>query len=277
MGIPNNTDDLLNPRQAATLLGVHAASVKRWSDQGRLRCIRTAGGHRRFLRRDVEALRTSPSAQHPHFVEQLWAVASAGEQMTTEGMLLDYWGQMGRWELVSDAIGTLLTAVDRAPPEGQMPIPEKHAGKPTLLGAMARLLAMMPVPSTAPMCALATVPDDLQTIGLAMSELVLAEHHWQSLRVGSDRPVETMIDVMKRPEVTMLALSASQQSSSPPVLYELLVRLAPVARATGTQLVVGGTGAWPNETPHAHRTRTFRDFGLFLRGQVGVQRHHQAV
>ncbi|MEC8193414.1 MAG: helix-turn-helix domain-containing protein [Myxococcota bacterium] len=96
MGIPNSTEDLLNPRQAARLLGVHAASVKRWSDQGRLRCIRTAGGHRRFLRRDVEALRTPPSARHPRFVEQLWAAASAGEQMTTEGMLLDYWGQMGR-------------------------------------------------------------------------------------------------------------------------------------------------------------------------------------
>lgn len=46
-------DSLITTRAAAGLLGVGTTSIKRWSDDGTLACIRTAGGHRRFLRGDV--------------------------------------------------------------------------------------------------------------------------------------------------------------------------------------------------------------------------------
>ena len=48
-------NDLLNLSEAAELLGVHPATVRAWSDRGELPAQRTAGGHRRFLRRDVVA------------------------------------------------------------------------------------------------------------------------------------------------------------------------------------------------------------------------------
>jgi len=50
--------DYLSTREAAELLGVGTTSVKRWSDEGALNCIKTAGGHRRFLRADVLAFRS---------------------------------------------------------------------------------------------------------------------------------------------------------------------------------------------------------------------------
>lgn len=46
-------DDLITTRAAAGLLGVGTTSIKRWADDGTLACVRTAGGHRRFLRGDV--------------------------------------------------------------------------------------------------------------------------------------------------------------------------------------------------------------------------------
>jgi excisionase family DNA binding protein len=41
---------------AAELLGVSANTLRRWSDAGRIACYRSAGGHRRFRRADIEAL-----------------------------------------------------------------------------------------------------------------------------------------------------------------------------------------------------------------------------
>jgi len=35
--------------EVSNILGVHVSSVKRWTNQGKLECIRTAGGHRKFL------------------------------------------------------------------------------------------------------------------------------------------------------------------------------------------------------------------------------------
>jgi excisionase family DNA binding protein len=41
---------------AAEALGVSASTLRRWADGGRLRVVRTAGGHRRFAAEDVRRL-----------------------------------------------------------------------------------------------------------------------------------------------------------------------------------------------------------------------------
>ena len=38
----------LNSEEAAKVLGVNVSSIKRWTDEGKLDCIRTLGGHRKF-------------------------------------------------------------------------------------------------------------------------------------------------------------------------------------------------------------------------------------
>ena len=50
--------DYLSTREAAHVLGVGTTSIKRWAEEGSLHCIKTAGGHRRFLRADVLAFRS---------------------------------------------------------------------------------------------------------------------------------------------------------------------------------------------------------------------------
>jgi excisionase family DNA binding protein len=38
-----------NSEEAARILGVNVSTIKRWTDEGKLECIKTAGGHRKFL------------------------------------------------------------------------------------------------------------------------------------------------------------------------------------------------------------------------------------
>jgi excisionase family DNA binding protein len=46
-------DQWLSLSEASTLLGVHASTLRRWADSGRVPCQRTPGGHRRFNRRKL--------------------------------------------------------------------------------------------------------------------------------------------------------------------------------------------------------------------------------
>ena len=39
----------INSQEAAKILGVNVSSIKRWTDEGKLECIQTVGGHRKFL------------------------------------------------------------------------------------------------------------------------------------------------------------------------------------------------------------------------------------
>jgi excisionase family DNA binding protein len=54
-----NTADgpkLLRPGEVAAMFGVNAKTVARWAKEGRIRCIRTPGGHMRIYAEDVRAL-----------------------------------------------------------------------------------------------------------------------------------------------------------------------------------------------------------------------------
>ena len=52
--------DWLSLRDARNLLEVSDTTLRQWADAGHLRVYRTPGGHRRFLREDVEALTQGP-------------------------------------------------------------------------------------------------------------------------------------------------------------------------------------------------------------------------
>ncbi len=51
-----NPDKLLQPADVARMAGVTPKTVSRWAKEGRLKCQRTAGNHRRFRLGDVLAL-----------------------------------------------------------------------------------------------------------------------------------------------------------------------------------------------------------------------------
>jgi len=48
---------LMTPAEVAARFGVNAKTVTRWARDGKLTCIRTLGGHRRFAKAEVEQLR----------------------------------------------------------------------------------------------------------------------------------------------------------------------------------------------------------------------------
>ncbi len=52
--------DWLSLREARSLLDVSDTTLRQWADSGHLRVYRTPGGHRRFLREDVESLTRAP-------------------------------------------------------------------------------------------------------------------------------------------------------------------------------------------------------------------------
>jgi excisionase family DNA binding protein len=57
--------DLLTPAEVAAMFAVTAQTVSRWADAGKLTCLMTGGGHRRFRRADVERVRAMAGRVRP--------------------------------------------------------------------------------------------------------------------------------------------------------------------------------------------------------------------
>jgi len=48
------TKKLLKPKQVSELLNVSLNTLRTWSNDGKLKCIRLTSGHRRYLEEDVQ-------------------------------------------------------------------------------------------------------------------------------------------------------------------------------------------------------------------------------
>lgn len=64
-------DDLLTPREAAALLGVRTTTLARWARDGLLKpAVHTPGGHRRYRRGEVLAVRTANTTDREKQLEE---------------------------------------------------------------------------------------------------------------------------------------------------------------------------------------------------------------
>ncbi len=61
-------DEWIGLSEAARLLGVHPSTARSWADSGKLSVHRTAGGHRRFLRSEIEDFGRGSDANSAQFV-----------------------------------------------------------------------------------------------------------------------------------------------------------------------------------------------------------------
>jgi excisionase family DNA binding protein len=257
---------LLSSREAAQILKVNPSSVKRWADEGRLPCFRTPGGHRRFERVHVESFRKDHQKQDAKAWHQsLLEVLIEGRQGEAEAMLMAKRAALGRWEDVGDDIGLMLHELGSRWVAGEVSICQEHVATECLLRCINRILHLFPRSDNARVCALASAPGDDHTLGLAISELILAEHGWNSMWLGRMCPIDTLQDVAKLPSIEMLAVSGSMFSSQPSELGDLVRTLGPVCMAHDTQLVLGGHASWPEDVFDLMRVRSFSEFGHFLR------------
>ncbi len=55
---------LITVQQASEMLGVHPSTLRAWVKRGKLKAVRTAGGHRRFSARDVRAFAERQDSGH---------------------------------------------------------------------------------------------------------------------------------------------------------------------------------------------------------------------
>ena len=53
-GMNSKQEELLRPRDAAVVLGISYASLKQWIYKGKLRTVKTAGGHHRIPQSEID-------------------------------------------------------------------------------------------------------------------------------------------------------------------------------------------------------------------------------
>jgi excisionase family DNA binding protein len=250
-------DDLLSNVEVGRLAGVGPTAVKRWADQGLLPCVRTAGGHRRFQRAEVEKfLLTTRGSSAGAFVDLLLQTDGLG----VEARLLTERSRLGSWLAVAEMLGEALSELGMRWRAGTVTIVQEHLASGRLSRALARIGDALPVAPGAPRCMLACAEGDRHALGLSLVEVALREAGWATLWAGQDTPAADLAEVARQGEAEMIAVSASAASTEPEALLRQAEVLGAACSKSGVALALGGSGAWPEPPPGGERFHELAPF-----------------
>jgi len=252
--------ELLTTRAAARLLGVGTTSIKRWADAGVLECVKTPGGHRRFRRTAVEAMRgLEPAEVDRSDVLVAALLDDAGSSAEVSRFLDEERRVLGAWWRVCERIGPCLEDIGERWRKGTLTVMQEHMASERLHRALARCSEQVALPSDAPHALLLSAEGDEHTLGLSMVELCLREAGWSPRWAGRATPYASVRQFVARGECKMVAVSASSFSSDRAILGEQADRLGELCARHRVHLLLGGSGKWPDEPGHGRRIHTFAE------------------
>jgi excisionase family DNA binding protein len=222
--------------ELARICGVSISTIKRWTDSGVLRCMRTPGGHRKFRLQDVaEAARRletsmdvpeSPAAaQHDELT--LLLLSKSREDLTTrvaETLIRGDAPGCRRWladlhrhgmaahAIAGDVLWSALSRIAGIDDYGL------HRAQVLAEAAARYLAAQFPPPrANAPRALLAQCAGGSGTLWLAFALLVLREAGWDVVDLGAQVPLDTLGlgVVQERPDLLVLMASTADPALEP--------------------------------------------------------------
>lgn len=240
-------DDTVTTEEAARLAGVAASSIKRWSDEGKLNCVRTAGGHRRFRRSDVVAFLSSlRTAGLPGDEAGAWVrLLKQGSVPLVEAELLRRRASEGAWFRVANTVGKMITELGNCWRDGTISVADEHRASATLMRALNRVSQSLPSSPDAPSALLAVPEGEQHVLGLALAELTLNEAGWRTVWMGASTPAAEVVRVVEEGAVRLVAIAASVVAL-PAVLSRHGLAVRTVCRDRNVPLIFGGSGEWPS-------------------------------
>jgi len=264
-------NDLVSTKQAMSILGVGSSTIKRWANDGTLDCTYTAGGHRRFNRKALEALvGTTPQPEDSELLSIKQWVKNLTQQQdiaVTYKQTLALNQLLGNWYRTADFLGRALEEIGNQWADDGLSVLEEHIASQLISSSLIAAASNIEVSESAPTCLLATLTGERHCIGLFLTQVCLRASGYQTILAGADTPLSELIAATENLKPNILALSASRWSTDEGTLNRTYKQLASVCKNNSIELVIGGSGAWPNTVDYGHRCKSYEDLKAVVNTQ----------
>ncbi len=236
--LPRGT--FLTTAEAAAVLKVSAATLKRWTQSGLLPSERTAGGHRRFRAEDVQALAAPLATPDDPVLLGADQLLHAGSAPALQAWLLDARRTLGSWWAVAQPLRGVVDELLRRRTSGQLGAVPLEAALDRLRCALLHFAeGHLPPPGARPALVTA-VPGDPFLSTPALLQLCLPESGW-SAEWGGHPTVEELAEELRRRPVGAVVVTASRGADRE-VARRHLAALTAAAGRLGAPVVMVGIG-----------------------------------
>lgn len=256
----------LPTREVSALLGVTETTIKRWADDGKIPCVRTPGGHRKFFLSDVVAFAEShglrlagvqPPPMTSQQLEQLQIgvalraysrIAGVVKEEALQGdrkglveLLLYLFKHHYTLPLVADEIlRPAFREIGELWAAGKLKVNQEHAASAALEDALVLSMASLHRKPTRETLALCVCPaHELHEIGLRCLASSLEVEGWKVRYIGSNTPLEDIAVQLRTTRPALVCISVTTVRKRHLLLREL-EHLRKATHAINGTLIVGG-------------------------------------
>lgn len=264
-----NTDiQSFNSIEAAKILGVNVSTIKRWTDEGKLECVKTAGGHRKFLMSHLAGFleqnkkKTSKVNLFPlenetdlkvshHIMKgdfeylikyvQKQALACNRErvQQVLNGL---YLGQYPLHKIYDDLITPVLHNIGALWEKEDLSVIEEHLASQSIRDGILRLQGIIRIPGEkvgTAMCL--NFSSELHDIALKMVDHILEARGYKVLYSGQLTPIINIDHVFESLQPDRVYISSTIVENGESVQNEF-DQVCEIAATHGANVFVGGSG-----------------------------------
>lgn len=261
----------LTSKQAARLLGVSEASVKRWAEEGLLPAEKTAGGHRRFRPEDIAAFRRTkfgrgderllkdsgapesrrqndrarqaPATESDALPAAMFESLVAGHAEEASALLVNL--HLHGHTVASIADGALCPALRKIGDlwhAGELSIAQEHVATRTALHALQTLRAAIGLSESGePTAICCSVEDDFHELPVHVAALVLESEGWDALTLGTSTPFYALAEAVLRFGPRLVCVASTVMGDLDRAAREY-GGFRDAAARVGASVVLGGAG-----------------------------------
>jgi len=278
--------DFLNSEEAANVLGVNVSSIKRWTDEGKLECIRTLGGHRKFQMdhlanfieknkkkaakvsvfnvensSDIELnyyiLKGNFDYLKTYLIKQSLKSNRDSIQQVLTGL---YLGQYSLYQVYDNLLVPVLHEIGERWMQGKLGVMEEHIASQIIRDAVIRLQGIIRVPKKKIGNAIClNLSNELHDIGLKMVQNIIELKGYKTYYTGQKTPFFDFEQIMTKIKPNRIYISstyvenADQDQNELNTLYSLCER-------NSVEVYTGGTGFDMLDHSHPAVVRRINNF-----------------
>jgi len=257
-----------NSEEAARILGVNVSTIKRWTDEGKLECIQSAGGHRKFLmshladfldknkkkasKVNLFPIEDETDLQISHYIlkgdfnyltnylqEQAFACNRYRVQQVMNGL---YLAQYPLYQIYDHLITPVLYNIGQLWEQSAISVSKEHLASQTIRDGIIRLQGIIRIPKEKLGNALClNFSHELHDIALKMVDHILETRGFRVLFTGQITPlvdIEQVFDVLK-PERVYISSTVVSDSAAAQTEFD---RICQISADYGASVYVGGRG-----------------------------------
>lgn len=233
----------LTTAEAAALLDVSVATLKRWAQSGLLPSERTEGGHRRFRLEDVKALTAPPVQEDAPAHRGADLVIHASDALALQAWLLQARRELGSWWSVAQPLRSVVAELYRRRSSGHLGAVALETGIERLRAALHRCTEAAHAPPGAPRLLVGAIPGDHLLAAPALLQLAAIEAGWQAEWAG--HPDARALGEALRERPARAVICCGSRGAPLEAVRRHAQELEVLAEELGVPLAFLGMADWP--------------------------------